>query len=384
MKFSDIAGHNDIKTALRDIVDSGRIPHAMMLSGISGIGKTRLARALAQYIHCRNHSSGDSCGVCPSCLQHQRLNNPDMHFVFPVVKRKKEGKNSLSTDFYDEWREMLENWSYMPPERWSEIIEAGNSQPAIYVTESEDIVARASLSSFQENYKIFLIWLPEKLQPEAANKLLKIIEEPYEDTIFILVSNDDSKVLPTIFSRTQRFTMRPLSTAEIEESLIHSRGLGRSVADTASRLSEGSMGRAEEIACHPEEILEFSSLFKEIMRMAYALKADVLRQISERCAAMGREKILRFLAYCSRMVRENFIFNLRQPALSLLTADEQQFSDRFAPFIHEGNVEGLSSEISRASTDIERNANAKIVLFDLFLLLSQWVRTPKPASLPFS
>lgn len=277
---------------------------------------------------------------------------------------------------------MLNDWSYMPPEKWNDIISAGNSQPAILVAESEEIIAKASLSAFQENYKIFLIWLPEKMRPEAANKLLKIIEEPFEDTLFILVSNDDSRLLPTIFSRTQRFNMRPLSGNEISRHLAQRRGVDSLIADAASRIAEGSVARAEELACHPDEIMEFSSLFKEIMRMAYALKAAALKTLSERCAAMGREKLMRFLAYCARMVRENFIYNLSLPPLSLLTPDEEEFSVRFAPFIHEGNVEGLSNEISRAAADISRNANGKIVMFDLMLLISQWVRMPKPAVLP--
>lgn len=379
MKFSDIAGHKETIDALRSTVDSGRIPHAILLSGISGIGKFRLARAFAQYVHCRHRHDGDSCGVCPSCLQHQKHNNPDIHFIYPVVKR--DGAQ-VSTDFIDQWKTMLSEWSYMPPEKWNEIIQAGNSQPAIFVNESEDIISRVSLSAYQENYKIFLIWLPEKLRPEAANKLLKVIEEPFEDTLFILVSNDDSRLLPTIFSRTQRFNMRPLADSDISDHLMLNRGIDPAIAEAAARIAEGSMGKAEQLACHPDEIMEFSALFKETMRMAYALKARELRIISESCASMGREKLIRFLSYCSRMIRENFIYNMKMPQISLMTPDEESFSIRFSPFIHEGNVEGLDSEIARASADIERNANAKIVMFDLLLLLSQWVRMPKPATLP--
>ena len=379
MKFSDIAGHNDTIQALRGMADAGRIPHAILLSGISGIGKFRLARAFAQYIHCSNHINGDSCGVCPSCLQHQNLNNPDLHFIYPVVKR--DG-TSVSKDLIERWKEMLSDWSYMPPEKWNEIIQAGNSQPAIYVNESEDLIARASLSAYQENFKIFLMWLPEKMRPEAANKLLKLIEEPYDDTLFILVSNDDSKVLPTIFSRTQRFRMLPLSSGDICSHLTLNHGISDGIAAAASKIAEGSMGKAEELACHPDEILEFSALFKETMRMAYGLKASRLKSISEHTASMGREKLLRFLAYCGRMVRENFIYNMKLPQISMMTPEEEEFSLKFSPFIHEGNVETLSEDISKASSDIERNANAKIVMFDLMLLLSQGVRTPKPARLP--
>lgn len=379
MKFSDIAGHSETIEALKSMADAGKIPHAILLSGISGIGKFRLARAFSQYIHCHNHVNGDSCGICPSCIQHQNLNNPDIHFVYPIVKR--DGVQ-ISKDLIDKWKEMLENWSYMPPEKWNETIQAGNSQPAIYVTESEALIARAALSAYQENFKIFLIWLPEKMRPEAANKLLKLIEEPYDDTLFILVSNDDSKILPTIFSRTQRFHLLPLSYENISSYLISKRGVSENIAEAASKISEGSMGKAEELACHPEELLEFSSMFKETMRMAYALRAKRLKSLSEEMASMGREKLLRFLAYCGRMVRENFIYNLHIPQISLLTPEEEEFSLNFSPFIHEGNVEKLSEDISKAAADIERNANAKIVLFDLMLLLSQSVRTPKPAVLP--
>ncbi len=378
MKFSDIAGHNDVISALRSIAESGRLPHAILLSGISGIGKMRLARALAQYIHCRNHVDGDSCGVCPSCIQHQKFNNPDLHFIYPIVK--KDGA-TVSTDFITPWKEMMADWSYMPVEKWNELINAGNSQPLIYVTESEAIITRASLSAYQENYKIFLVWLPEKMRPEAANKLLKIIEEPFEDTVFILVSNDDSKLLPTIYSRTQRFNLKPLSQEEISQHLSQACHTDTMTADNAARIAEGSLAKAEEMACRPEEMMEFSSLFKDIMRTGYALNAPRLKIISETCAAMGREKLLRFLSYCARMIRENFINNLCIPPLNLMTDDEQIFSNRFAPFVHSANVEGLATELSRASGDIERNANAKIVMFDLMLLLSQWIRTPRPANL---
>ncbi|MCH5226819.1 MAG: DNA polymerase III subunit [Muribaculaceae bacterium] len=378
MKFSDITGHEEIKSTLRDLVDSGKIPHALLFSGISGIGKFRTARALAQYIHCKNRKNGDSCGVCPSCLQHQKHNNPDLHFIYPIIK--KEGA-LISKDLIEEWREMLDEYSYMPPERWNELIKAGNSQPAIFVDESEDLIIRASLSSFQEEFKIFIIWLPEKMRTEAANKLLKAIEEPFEDTIFILVSNNDTKILPTIFSRTQRFHFKPLSEDTLCSMLIEN-GVSREIASDAARISEGSLQKADEIACYPDELLEFSDLFKETMRAAYALKAKKLKELSESAASFGREKLIRFLNYCSRMIRENYIYNYQLPTLVLMTREEENFSSRFAPFIHDGNVEQLSEEIARAIRDVERNGNSKIVMFDFFLLLSRLVRKPKALALP--
>lgn len=378
MRFKDITGHRDIIQSLVKMADSGKLPHAFLFSGIPGVGKMRVARAFSQYIHCKNRANGDSCGVCPSCLQHQKYNNPDLHFIYPILK--KEGA-LISKDMIEPWREMLETYSYMPPEKWNELIKAGNSQPVIYVDDSEDIVSRASLSSFQENYKIFIIWLPEKLRLEAANKLLKVIEEPFEDTIFILVSNNESKILPTILSRTQRFNFKPLSTHELTE-MLKDKGVSPAMAADAARIAQGSLQKAEEIACHPEELQEFSDLFKDMMRAAYALKAKTLKEISETTAAFGREKLIRFLEYCSRMVRENYIYNLGIPDLVMMTEDESNFSARFAPFIHEGNVEQLDEEIARAQRDIERNGNSKIVMYDLFLLFSRLVRKPKSSVLP--
>ena len=378
MKFREITGHKEIIDSLRRLVDSGKIPHALLFSGISGIGKHRVARALAQYIHCKNRIDGDSCGVCPSCLQHQKHNNPDLHFIYPIIK--KEG-SLISKDMIEPWRDMLDKYSYMPPEKWNELLNAGNSQPSIYVNESDSIISIASLSAYQEDYKIFIIWLPEKMRPEAANKLLKIVEEPFEDTIFIFVTNNDAKILPTIISRTQRFNFKPLSEEDLEQLLIKS-GVDKEMAEDAARISQGSVQKADEFANHPGELLEFSDLFKGIMRAAYALNAKSLKEYSELIAAFGREKILRFLNYCARMIRENYIYNYNIPALMMMTKEEELFSKKFSPFIHDGNVENLSEEIARAIQDIERNGNSKVVLFDFMLLLSRLVRKPRATTLP--
>ena len=374
MKFSDIAGHNEAKEALRLMVKNNKIPHAILFSGISGIGKYRLARAFAQYIHCRNKTDGEPCGKCPSCLQHQKLNNPDIHFVFPIMKR--DGA-LVSKDYFDKWKEYIGNMSYMPPEKWNEYINAGNSQPAIMVSESEDIIYRASLSPYQENYKIFLIWQPEKLRIEAANKLLKIIEEPYEDTIFLLVSNDSSKILPTVFSRTYRINLSPLDIDSISEYLITQKGIDEREARTAARISEGSMAKAEELVCFPDESYVFIETFKRIMRTAYSCNIRELKEIADSLAAWGREKCVRFLNYFSRMLRENFIYNLRMPQLNLMTHEEEEFSVKFAPFIHTANVETMTDASDEAAAHIERNANAKIVLFDFLLIIARCIRIPK-------
>lgn len=370
MKFADITGHEDIIKSLREVADSNRVPHAFLFSGVSGIGKLRIARAFAQYLHCKNRQNGDACGKCSSCIQHQNHNNPDLHFIYPVVK--KDG-TLISKDIINTWHEMLDNFSYMPPEKWNDLIKAGNSQPAIFVAESEEIISRASLSAFQERLKIFIIWQPEKMRVETANKLLKIIEEPFEDTVFILVTNDESKILPTILSRTRRYSFKPLPKIKIEEFLLK-KGVSSAEAKDVAGIAAGSLEKAEEIALHPEELDVFCDLFKEMMRAAYGLKAKTMKEISEEIASMGREKIIRFLSYSQRMVRENFITNIKEESLIGMTASERDFSVKFSPFIHEGNVEAIHDELAKAVKDIERNANSKIVLFDLFLLISRNVR----------
>ncbi len=376
MQFSDIAGHADLKVRLREIVDSGKIPHALLISGQPGIGKTSLARALAQYIHCEHPVDGDSCGRCPSCLQHRSFNNPDMHYVYPVVKLKGK-KEAYSADLFEEWKKMVTEFPFMPYEQWLDTIQAGNTQPLIYVSQSTEILHTASLSPMQQDKKIFLIWLPEKMQLAAANKLLKEIEEPFEDTLFIFVSNEPSKILPTILSRIQNFAALPLEMPEIKKYLIARHGIDDFTATESARLSEGRIGEALDLATHSRERQEFGDVFMTVMRLAYSAKLGGLKKIADESASFGREKLRRFLNYCLKMTRENFIYNLRMPAISSLTGSEEMFSRKFSPFIHAGNVEKIAAEFQRAYDDVGRNANSKIVMFDLFVTLSMLLRIPK-------
>lgn len=375
MKFAEVAGHEDFKESFRQMADSGRIPHAVLLSGPSGIGKMKMARAMAQYVHCRNRHNGDSCGECPSCRQHMSFNNPDLHFVYPVIKTK---ERFLSSDYSEEWRRMLTDYEYMPVEQWNEILEAGNKQPRYYVEEADKILETASLSTYKENYKIFLMWLPERMGAECSNKLLKLLEEPFEDTLFILVSNDSKGVLPTIYSRTQPFNLKLLPEQEIASWLERTRGMDWHKALETARLSEGSIGNAETLADGASELHEFGDMFREMMRMAYARQLTGLRRLAETCNSMNRPRQQRFLDYCARMVRENFIYNLRQPQLNLMTEEEEMFSRKFSPFIHSGNVEDMAEEFGKALRDIAGNANTRVVMFSLGLRLCQLIRTRKP------
>lgn len=371
MLFSEITGHEDVKAMLRNYVDSGRIPHALMLSGVAGLGKLRLAMAFSQYLHCADRRNGDACGVCPSCLQHQAFNFPDMIYVYPVVKKM------LSRDYADEWKEYLSDNPFNPFREWGPAIEAGNTSPVIYVTEADEIVRLTSLSTYSADKRVILMWLPEKLQPAAANKLLKVLEEPFENTVFLLVSNDPQQILPTILSRTQRIDVNRVDEETITAWLEKSYGADPFQACEAARLSEGIPGKAFEIITHDAETSEFMSLFQRMMRTAYSRAGADLKGVSEEIAAMGRQKTARYFDYCQGQLRENLVYNLHKPELNLMSADEEAFSSRFAPFIHLDNVRQMSDEMSRASSDIMRNANAKVVCFDMMLKLCGLIRIPR-------
>ena len=374
MRFADITGHEEIIAQLRSMADSGRIPHALLFSGPQGVGKMMTARAFAQYISCTNRRNGDSCGVCPSCTQNASLQFPDLHYVFPVRKRD---KNDISSDWLPEWHKMLEQHPLMEPKAWNDIIEAENAQPLIRLAEAEEIHRQASLSTYSASHKIFIIWQAEKMNAETANSLLKLIEEPFSDTVFILVTNDENQILPTIFSRTRRISFRRLPDATIASYLTRARQLPPEQAADIARLAEGSLAAADSMALLDSETQEFRTMFRDIMRAAYGRNARQLKDLADAAAALGREKERRLLAYCSAQVRENFIYNFSNPALLRLSADEMAFSARFAPFIHAGNVEGLMQEFDSAADHIARNANAKIVSFDLMLQVMLLIRMPR-------
>lgn len=365
MRFSDIPGHEAEKRQLRQLVDSDRLPHALLISGPPGIGKLALARALSQYIHCTNRTAeGDSCGVCAECRRHQSHNNADTYYVFPVLKR--DGLR-YSDEYIGKWRQFLDEHKYADFGSWLSLLDAGNSQPTIYADEANEIIRKLSLSNYSARYKLMLIWLPERMQEAAANKLLKIIEEPWNDTKFILVSNEPQNILPTIFSRTQRVNLKRLSSEEVAAAVERESGLEPADALQIAHLSQGDLNVALALTAAGGEADEFRNLFQEAMRNAYKRDIRALKDMADRLASAGREKTRRMLAYFSRQVRENFVANIGVPSLNVMTAQEAQFSRNFAPFINFANAPALLESFDKASSDIARNANAKMVLFDTFI-----------------
>lgn len=362
--FSDVIGHDTLKASLIRSVQSGNIAHAQLFAGGEGVGKFAMAMAYARYIHCTNRGATDACGECPSCRQYSVMSHADLHFVFPMV-RNKEKKKIHCDDYLPTWCEFIGKNSYFGIDNWLQAMNAENKQAIIYADESDAIWRKMTLKSFSSPYKIMIIWLPERMNIECANKLLKLFEEPYPNTIFLLVSNAPEQLLTTIRSRVQQINLAALPLDTIAEALQQQYHISDTDARAIAHLSGGSFLKASENLSLNEDNQLFFQLFVQLMRLAYARRIKDLKAWSEEAADLGRERLRRFLSYTGRMIRENYIYNVAQPELNYMTAEEKQFSTRFSPFINEHNVQEIIHIIDSAENDIGQNANAKIVLFDI-------------------
>lgn len=364
MFFKDVIGQEAVKQRLRQEVQEGRIPHAQLFCGPPGVGKLPLAMAYARYICCPNRTATDACGICPSCVKWNKLVHPDVHFVFPIVKK---GKKEVCDDFIADWRHLLLSSPYFNLNHWLNEINAENGQALIYAKESDEIVRKLSLKSSEGGYKFTIVWLPEKMHPVCANKLLKLLEEPPEKTVFLLISEAPEMILPTILSRTQRINIRKIEEADIANALQQKYGVRPNDSLTLAHLANGDFIKALETIHLNEENELFFELFVSLMRLSYQRKIREMKQWSEQLAGMGRERQKNFLMYAQRMIRENFIYNLHRKEMNYMSLPEQNFATRFAPFINERNVMGLMDELSEAQVHIEQNVNARMVFFDFSL-----------------
>ena len=370
MYFKDIIGQQEVIERLVKDAQAGTVPHALLFAGPEGTGKLQTAIAFARYLLCRDKGTGtDSCGQCPSCVKMDKLVHPDLHFVYPVInKSKTAGRSTISDEEITTWRECVLDRQYFGFEEWLSAIDADNKQASIFVTESESITSKLSLKSVEGGYKIMIIWHAEKMNQQCANSLLKLLEEPPAGTIFILTTDAPEQMLETILSRTQRVDFKRIPAQLIEQRLI---GPGYMLdADTASKiahLSAGSWLKAMSALRVNAESDEFLNYFMQLMRLSYGRRLKDLKIWSDNVAGGGREWQKRFLGYCQRMIRENFICNFHNPDLNYMSEQERQFSVKFAPFVNENNIIGLMDTLSDAQRDIEQNVNSKMVFFDLSL-----------------
>ena len=369
---------------MRQSVREGRIPHAQLLTGISGIGKLQLALAYAQYLNCPNRTEEDSCGVCPTCLQFERLQHPDLHFVFPIV-----GSDESCDAFLEPWRTILLDKHYFDLEDWHNAIGMETKQSMIYEKESGEILRKLSLKAYGDGYKVMIIWQPEKMNTTTANKLLKLLEEPPAQTVFVLVSEHPESLLATILSRVQTIRIPRLETETIARAL-QQKGINATQATDIGRIANGSflaaLKKADTSEENQQELRDFIALFRDAYTVGVlrdpAKKYESLKRLRQWSLDMadskvGREKQKHFLQYAQQQVRENYIRNIGQPDLNYQMENERDFSVKFAPFIHDGNVEAIMNQLDLAERQIEQNGNAKMIFFDLCLQMIVLIKKPK-------
>ena len=375
MNFSQIPGQKAVIDRLRNSVAENRVSHALLFYGPEGSGKFAIALAFARYISCENRSAEDACGKCPSCSKYDKLIHPDLHFVFPVIK-KKSNTEPVSDHFISQWRQMVLRSPWFSLATWTEAMEVANEQALIPVAESAEIIRKLSLKSFESDFKIMIIWLPEKMNAETANKILKIIEEPPARTLFILVSEEDDKLLPTITSRCQHIRIPAIPSEDLSAHLVTAMGVDPVRAPEIAAIANGNLVRAMELIREDDNSAVYLDRFTRLMRTAWTRDIHALVTWSEETAALGRERQKSFLSYSLRMIRENFIlnFNGRENKLVYLTRAEDEFSDKFHPFINEKNISALNREFNLAYAHVESNGNTKMIFLDLALKTMRLIR----------
>lgn len=373
MQFRDVIGQNSIKQRLIQAVSEDRIPHAQLFAGPQGNGKLALALAFAQYINCPNRRENDSCGVCNSCRKYERLIHPDLHFTFPIIKTASV-TNPTSSDYMTKWRNYFGEHPYPQYEKWMQIIADENKQGAIYVDEAKDLIHKLNQKSYEAEYKVSIIWLPETMNVNCANKILKILEEPPAKTLFILISESEEKLLSTIRSRCQFIRVPRISDDDLQAALAPIAESTNSNPATVARLARGNYFLALEIMQNDELRRYNFKQFTAIMRYGYGRKLAEILSWSEEMAGIGRVRQLGLLKYCGEFLRENFLLNLREPDLIYMDDQENEFSQKFSPFINEKNVMHLFREFERAYADISMNGNARLIFTDLGLWVSKLIR----------
>jgi DNA polymerase-3 subunit delta' len=366
MLFREVAGHDSIKTQLTKMVIDGRVSHAMLFAGPQGTGKLSMALALAQFLNCTNRAGNDSCGECKSCRKFAKLQHPDLHFVFPVVKPDTK-TNAVSDLYIAQWRQFVLENSYFSLTQWFSFISSEKGQGMIYTGEAAEIIRKLSLKTFEGEYKVMIIWQPEKMHEVAANKLLKMLEEPPAKTVFILVCENPADLLGTIMSRTQQIRFSRLEDEQVKEMLVTRNEFSEQVAILASRLANGNFVRALEIAGESEEQQFFFEQFVGLMRHAYGRKLFEILKWVDVIAEQSRDRQKSFLLYALRMIRENYVMNFKAPQLNYLTQEEGDWSAKFSPFISDRNAPKMMEELSLAHAHLEQNGNPKIVITDLAL-----------------
>lgn len=373
MFFKEVIGQEKIKQRLIRSVNEQRISHAQMFTGPEGTGKLALAIAFAQYVSCRNRGENDSCGECPSCRKYRKLAHPDLHFVFPVFTTKNNSK-PISDDFLPKWREFVLDTPYFTLSQWLGFADNENAQGLIYERESDSIIRKLSLKPFESEYKVMIIWLAEKMHPSCSNKLLKLIEEPPDKTLFLLITEDEETVITTIRSRAQLIKVPFIGIEPMRIALEASGEIAAGEIDDIIRLANGNYIRVLDYLNPDTGTSFFFEKFQEMMRFAYARQVFELTQWADEMAVLGRDRQKAFFDFALRMIREYFIMNFKRPQLNYMNEEEKGWGQKFAPFINERNIIPFSKEFELGIKHISMNGNPRIVFLDTALRMVRLIK----------
>jgi len=374
MLFSNIIGQEHIKTHLQTSAENGRIPHAQLFVGKEGSGTLSMAIAYAQFLLCNFSDDTDACNIKCNKLQH-----PDLHFAFPVTTNDSVKKHAVSNLFLEDWRNFINKQPYGSLFNWLQHIGVENKQGLIGVDESLDIVKKLQLKAYEGGFKIMIIWMAEKMNIAAANKLLKLIEEPPEKTVFILITENEEQILNTIKSRCQALYFPALSEQHIADALVEREQVSEKDAIKIAHQSEGNYNKSLHLLHNSSNDAVFEEWFITWIRAAFRAKgnATVIQELiawSDTIAKSGRENQKQFLHYCSQFFRQALLLNYKAPELVFLETQSTKFDlKNFAPFIHSGNILDIEKEVNTALYHIERNGNAKIIFLDLSMKLTRFL-----------
>jgi DNA polymerase-3 subunit delta' len=382
MRFCDIKGHAELKRRLAAGVDGGRISHAQLFVGAAGSGTLPLALAYTQYLHCTNRHNGDSCGECPSCRQIEKLAHPDLHLVYPVNKQgKKPDRGLVATDFIEEFRALFERTGgYFSAQQWYDSLDLGKTlKGAIAVREAEEMIRKLSFKSFTSKYKTMLIWLPETMNERAANMILKILEEPWEDTIFILVAEQPDKILGTILSRTQEVTVPRLSAEDLMTEIRRHGIADEAEVRNMARLACGDFLQLQQLLLGEEDEIknENFNLFRTMMRHCYLNKHLELLAWADEVASLSRERQMGLMKDFARLLREAYITHAGVAQASYLWGEEAEFCGKFAPYIGSENIEQIVELLEEAVRRLRQNGDPRIVLSWFALSTSKYINFGK-------
>ena len=361
MQFQQIIGQTTLKQELIQEINSGKIAHAQLLQGPAGYGGLALALAFSQYLFCTDRGENDSCGRCASCQKVQQLQHPDLHFVFPVVL----SIGKTSDLFLADWRAQLQQSAYFDLFDWTERIDSKLRKPIIGTEESKEIIRKLSLKGYEGGYKVMIIWQPEEMNADCANKLLKILEEPPAKTLFLLVSEDASKLMITIQSRTQLIRVPKISTDDLSTYLQQTKSQTRTNADAIAAFADGSVLAAMSFLATSDDQDQQRNQFIQLMRVCYKKEVLAMMNWADDIASIGKERQKLFIQYALHMMRQSILTNYTGDVLTKVSSEEAAFLEKFAPFISGNNIREFMSTFDAAYFQIDRNANARILFTQL-------------------